>query len=250
VPRLAAPAQLEQVAAELAAHPARLVILDPLYLAAAGARGNDLYEMGELLQGAQQVCQHAGAALVVVAHWNKTGEGRGHKRTYGTGPAQWGRVLVSASVHARHTGDDLVSTVELGFEAIGGEIADQQWRIRRTVWADDPADLASPLHYQVDRLPPAEPGPANTSAPRARFDGDPVADQPELAAVAPAARKLLLLLRQAGQPLTLAELLDRAAGRWRPMDRATASTALNQLAKHDLADGEDGAGAGKRWWSR
>ena len=81
---------------ELAAHPAALVIVDPLYLAVAGAAtGADLYGMGAVLAGIQAVCQHAGAALVVVTHWNKTGEGRGAKRISGVGPGAWGRVLAS-----------------------------------------------------------------------------------------------------------------------------------------------------------
>jgi hypothetical protein len=76
VPRLTSGADLAAVGAELAAAPAALVILDPLYLAVgvAGA-GADLYAMGTVLSAIQGVCQGAGAALVVVTHWNKTGEG-------------------------------------------------------------------------------------------------------------------------------------------------------------------------------
>jgi RecA-family ATPase len=69
--------ELAAVQAELAAHPAVLVILDPLYLAAAGASGSSLYDMGAVLQAIQGVCQQAGCALLVVTHWNKTGDGRG-----------------------------------------------------------------------------------------------------------------------------------------------------------------------------
>jgi AAA domain len=49
VPRLAAPgagSELTAIHAELEAHPAALVVLDPLYLAAAGASGSNLYDMG------------------------------------------------------------------------------------------------------------------------------------------------------------------------------------------------------------
>ena len=91
VPKLTSGQELQTVAAELAEHPAALVVLDPLYLAVAGAAsGADLYAMGAVLSGIQGVCQHAGAALVVVTHWNKTGEGRGAKRISGVGPGAWG----------------------------------------------------------------------------------------------------------------------------------------------------------------
>jgi RecA-family ATPase len=61
VPRLTAAGELAAVAEELAANPAALVILDPLYLAVgtAGA-GADLYAMGTVLSGIQAVCQQAG----------------------------------------------------------------------------------------------------------------------------------------------------------------------------------------------
>jgi hypothetical protein len=75
VPKLTSGEELKAVAAELAEHPAALVVVDPLYLAVAGAAsGADLYAMGAVLSGIQGVCQQAGAALVVVTHWNKTGE--------------------------------------------------------------------------------------------------------------------------------------------------------------------------------
>jgi RecA-family ATPase len=79
VPRLAAPgagSELAAIQAELADHPAALVVLDPLYLAAAGASGSNLYDMGAVLQAIQGICQAAGCALLVVTHWNKTGDGR------------------------------------------------------------------------------------------------------------------------------------------------------------------------------
>ena len=136
--------ELQAVAAELAEHPAALVVLDPLYLAVAGAAsGADLYAMGAVLSGIQGVCQHAGAALVVVTHWNKTGEGRGAKRISGVGPGAWGRVLASAGVANRTSSPDGASTVVLAVEVIGGELADLAFRVRRTVRAEDPADLAS-----------------------------------------------------------------------------------------------------------
>ena len=146
VPRLAAPGaggELAAIQAELEAHPAALVVLDPLYLAAAGASGSNLYDMGAVLQAIQGVCQHAGCALLVVTHWNKTGDGRGADRISGAGPAAWARVICSVSIQYRGSEEDGASTVLLGVEVIGGEVADTHFRIRRRVRADDPIDLGA-----------------------------------------------------------------------------------------------------------
>jgi AAA domain len=155
VPRLAAPGaggELAAIQAELAEHPAVLVVLDPLYLAAAGASGSNLYDMGAVLQAIQGVCQHAGCALLVVTHWNKTGDGRGADRISRAGPAAWARVICSVSIQHRGSEEDGASTVLLGVEVIGGEVADTGFRIRRRVRAEDPIDLAAPLAYSVEVL--------------------------------------------------------------------------------------------------
>src|SRR4029453_4042001 len=155
VPRLAAPgagSELAPIQAELEAPPAALVVLDPLYLAAAGASGANLYDMGAVLQAIQGVCQSAGCALLVVTHWNKTGDGRGADRISGAGPAAWARVICSVSVDHRGSDDDGASMVLLGVEVIGGEIADTRFRLRRRVQAEDPTDLGAPLAYSVEVL--------------------------------------------------------------------------------------------------
>jgi len=91
VPKLTDPHAMEAVREDLAAHPGTaLVIIDPLYLAAAGAKGSDLYAMGEALSGIQAECQDAGAALVVTTHWNKTGTGSGPDRFTGLVPPSGG----------------------------------------------------------------------------------------------------------------------------------------------------------------
>ena len=131
VPKLRDGGDLAELEAELGQRPARLVILDPLYLAAAGqANGGNLYEMGALLTPIQAICQAAGAALVVVTHWNKTGEGTGPKRITGAGPSAWGRVLASAAVAHRGTTPQGASAVVLGFELVGGEIGRASCRER------------------------------------------------------------------------------------------------------------------------
>jgi AAA domain len=158
VPMLRASADLLVVERELAERPARLVILDPLYLAAAGqATGGNLYEMGAVLTPIQAICQRASAALVVVTHWNKTGEGTDHKRISGAGPSAWGRVLASAAIAHRRTTPEGASAVVLAFQLVGGEIPDTRFRVRRTGRALDPVDLASPLEYATEVLPDDDP---------------------------------------------------------------------------------------------
>jgi hypothetical protein len=90
--------------------------------------------------------------LLVVTHWNKTGDGRGTDRISGADPAAWARVICSVAVHYRGSDPDGASTVVLGVELTGGKIADTRFRIRRRVRADDPADLGAPLSYNVEAL--------------------------------------------------------------------------------------------------
>jgi AAA domain len=235
VPKLTSGAELEAVAAELAELPAALVVLDPLYLAVGtGGAGADLYAMGAILSGIQGVCQHAGAALVVVTHWNKTGEGRGARRISGVGPGAWGRVLASAGVSHRATAGDGTSTVVLAVEVTGGEIPDQSFRVRRQVRATDPADLASPLHYHVEVL---------------ADDGDHAQDAAGVGELRPSARWVLAALRAGGPMQTVKQLGDRTAADGHQLKERTIQVALNALAEAGLAVG-DGDGDGlPRYWS-
>jgi len=208
-------------------------VLDPLYLAVAGAAsGADLYAMGAVLSGIQGVCQHAGAALVVVTHWNKTGEGRGAKRISGVGPGAWGRVLASAGVAHRTTTPDGASTVVLAVEVIGGELADLAFRVRRTVRAENPADLASPLHYAVEVLPE-----------------DPNDDDGPAADLKPSRRWVLQALRDGGAMQSVAQLGDRTAADGHQLKARTIQEALNDLEAAGLAAGTDPGAGLARYWS-
>ena len=159
VPHLTSDVHLGLIAANLAANPETvLVIIDPLYLAARGAKGSDLYAMGEHLERLQGITQEIDAALVVAHHWNQTGNGKGAERMSGAGPAEWGRFLGSAAVVTRHTDLSTKATaVTLDWSFVGDEIPDLDVRIRRRVWADDPDDLNSPMHYEVEQIHTAEP---------------------------------------------------------------------------------------------
>jgi hypothetical protein len=234
VPRLTSGADLAAVAGELAACPAALVILDPLYLAVgvAGA-GADLYAMGTVLSAIQGVCQRAGAALVVVTHWNKTGEGRGAKRISGVGPGAWGRVLCSAAVAHRATSADGASTVVLAVEVIGGELADTAFRVRRRIRAEDPADLASPLRYHVEVL-------ADDPA-----DGDAAATRELL----PSRQLVLAALRSGGPMQSVKQLGDHTAAQGHQLRKRTIQEALAELEERGLAVGTDAASGLARYWS-
>jgi hypothetical protein len=217
VPHLTNRSDLDAVAAELEANPAKLVVLDPLYLAARGANGALLYEMGEHLENLQQITQDAGAALVVATHYNKTGEGRGPKRITGAGPGAWGRVLVTVDVVGRHREPSGASVVTLAFEFIGDEIGEQSMRIRRRVWADDPHNLSSPMHYELEAAD--EDGPSD----------------PAMSGLSPAAVRIHTILQAEGRELTVLELQDLTAAAGWPLKQRTIQNALNDLQRRGLA---------------
>ncbi len=225
--------ELAAIQTELAAHPAALVVLDPLYLAAAGASGSSLYDMRAVLQAIQGVCQAAGCALLVVTHWNKTGDGRGADRISGAGPAAWARVICSVSIDHRGADDDGSSRVLLGVEVIGGEIADTRFRIRRRVRADDPADLGSPLTYSVEVL---------------AADDDQDLD-PAAAALSKSRQWVLTALRAGGDMQTVKQLGDRLAQAGHPLKPRTIQTALGELEAAGLAAGSEEGNGRARYWS-
>jgi hypothetical protein len=236
VPRLTSGEELATIERELADRPAALVVIDPLYLAVGhGATGANLYAMGAVLSAIQVVCQAAGAALVVVTHWNKTGEGTGVQRISGVGPGAWGRVLASAGVTHRATSPDrTTSTVVLAVELRGGEIADQHFRVRRQVASSDPADLAAPLRYSVEVLADDDPA----GAP-----GGPEAG------LRPSARWVLAALRDGGVMQTARQLGDRLAADGHPLRHRTMQAALAELDAAELASGTDPEPGLPRYWS-
>lgn len=217
-----------------------LAILDPFYLAAGGANGADLYAMGKLLERPQLLCEATGAALIVVTHFNRSRDLKGAARITGAGPAEWGRVLISASVVSRSTSDDLATTVLTELDIQGGEVPDRSIRVRRVIRADDPDDLDSPLTYSVDEPDHASQGDYSPSSSPSGTPG-----------VGPAATKLLEALDAQTDPAPIADLVDHVvATHGHGLKRPTCSTELNKLRGLDLADYLD-AGPGKeRLWYR
>lgn len=214
------------------------VIVDPLYLAAGGANGADLYAMGALLGNIQAVAQTYGTSLLIAHHWNKTGEGNGHNRSSGVGPGAWGRVLISVGVLSSHTDDTTQeTTVRLEWAFKGDEIPETTMTLVRRVRAEDPTDLNSPLHYEIRRTDDA------TTAAASGPD--------ELAGLRPAARRVVLVLRASSQALAVDEIGDRLAHdpTGLPLKRRTIQDALNTLSQpsHGLARQDGTRGFAQLW---
>jgi hypothetical protein len=210
-----------------------LVVLDPLYLAAGGANGADLYAMGKLLERPQHICQAVHAALLVVTHYNRSRELKGAARLTGAGPAEWGRVLLAAEVVSRHTDDATKTTTVLSSLAVtGGEVPDQTVRVRRVVRAVDPDDLDSPLTYTVDTPDTDDPQP-----------------MPAGSDLSPAAVKLLAAVTAQDEPATVEQLVDWiATHHGHGLKRPTCSTNLNALRERGLVDYLDQGKGRPRLW--
>jgi len=227
VPRLRQAEHLAEVAQELEEHPSKLVGLDPLYLAAAGAHGSDLYEMGDVLGGVQRIAQEAGAALILTTHWNKTGTGTGAERFTGVGPGAWGRVLASAAVERRGQDPDGASVVQLRWEFRGSELPDAVFRMRRRVRSEDPKSLTAQLFYGVEIT----------------SEGEQVSDS---------RGRILAVLGTAGiEGLTVHEIGDGVAGdgQGQPLTKRTIQRIVKELADAGQLDGEQSdPGHPGRWW--
>lgn len=233
-PHLNDTAHVAAMTTKIAAVQPRLVVIDPFYLSARGADLKDLYGMGALLETPQRICQGQGAALLIVTHFNR-GQGQGAARITGAGPAEWGRVLISATVVSKRTDPTTKATrVLTELEIIGGEIPDQILRIHRHIWTDDPDDLNSPMHVETA----ATVGDQEETSTAAAND------------LAPAERKLLEALQAATEPLTSSALVDLVALRHgHGLKRETASKALNELERRGHAVSTDPGSFKPKLWA-
>jgi hypothetical protein len=235
VPHLSDDAAMVLVEDEIEQHRPVLVIIDPLYLAARGAKSSDLFAMGEVLEAAQSVCQRYGAALLITHHWNKTGEGKGAKRNSGAGTDAWGRLLISISKISIIEDPATGGTVAvLEFEFQGDEIAESSVLIRRRVWADDRDSLTSPMHYEVEP-----------------FESSSIISDPRLSGLTPAAARVLEILETDGAVLTVRDIGDRMAqlqdGR-SVLKPRTIQDALARLSKTDKVSEVDATVGGAGHW--
>ncbi|MDO0937403.1 AAA family ATPase [Streptomyces sp. DG2A-72] len=213
-----------------------LIIIDPLYLAAGDkAKSSDLNSMGAMLYRVQRIAQEFDASLLITHHWNKTGQGDGHDRSSGVGPAEWGRFLISVGVQGGERTDPNTkeSTVRLKWQFKGDEIAVPAMTLIRRVRADDPDDLSSPMQYSIEQA----------------------ANEPEdgTAELTPSERKLLeAMIAAGGRPETVAQLVDRIAEKHgHGLRRETCSRGLNRLAELNLADQipPEGVGKAAQWFA-
>lgn len=227
-PKLANAEQVERLALTVAAVQPVLTIIDPGYLAISGAETSNLTSMGTLLERAQIVAQDAGSALLISHHWNKTGQGTGADRFTGTGFAEWGRVLMSGSTLSNNTDKDTGMTTRVcKLEVTGDEIGDTEILYRRRVWVDDPNDLASAMHYDVQIVEAAD---ANATAAPA-----------EVAGLKPAARRVLEVLRaRAGQWMDSVQIGDVLAQTGMPLQKRTILEAGQALVEKGLASESGG----------
>ncbi|MDA2805728.1 AAA family ATPase [Nocardiopsis suaedae] len=231
-PQLNDKAHLSLIAADLDEYSPALCIIDPLYLAAGGANGADLYAMGAMLGSIQAVAQANSASLLLAHHWNKTGEGKGHHRSSGVGPGAWGRVLIAVSVlNARTDPQTTETTVRLKWSFKGDEIPETDVNLVRRVVAQDPTDLTSPLKYSIEK-----------SDDQGEDDDTP--DD----GMSPSQRRIKKVLASASGPLTVLAIgdqlaADTAAGP--PLKKRTIQDALTKLmrAGHAREAGTDGFAA-------
>jgi AAA domain len=198
-----------------------LVIVDPLYLAARGAELTDLYKMGALLETIQHLCQRANASLMVIHHYNRSRDIKGSARFAGAGPAEWGRVLIGVSTISRYTDPDSQEThVTTELDIIGGEVADQTFRVHRKIRAEDPDDLGSPLHYTVT----------------VTVSDQEAATVPTMPDAKPAVQRVYAILAaDQTNALTVREIGDKLAAEGKPLKPRTIQDALQSLG--NLVDG-------------
>ncbi|MGD0287392.1 MAG: AAA family ATPase [Acidimicrobiales bacterium] len=227
-PHLSDEQHLTTIAAELGEVRPSLTVIDPLYLAARGAQGSQLYEMGAVLEGIQSLCQQVDSALLVSHHLNRQ-EGRGMGRLSGAGPAEWGRVIVTGEAKVSHTDPETQeSAVTLELDFVGDEIPETTLTIRRHVRAVDPDDLASRLVYSVEIL---------ENVIRERDDGMPPSHQ----------RVLEIVNNASGEWLDTLQIGDKLADQGRPLKRVTILAATKALVDNSLIERRGSVGNAFQW---
>lgn len=152
--KLDRPEEVSRLYDNLAEFKPALTVIDPWYMSAGDeADGKTISKMGVVLGNLQGVAQEIGSALLVTAHWNKSGDGKGVSRWSGAGLAEWGRVLINVAVDrftaARPYSEDQTrrTIVDLSI-TLSGQVSGT-YTVHREVWRDDARDLSTPLRYLV-----------------------------------------------------------------------------------------------------
>lgn len=152
--KLDQPEAINKLHADLEAFSPDLIGIDPWYMSAGDdADGKTLSKMGTVLGNLQGVAQDLGSALLITAHWNKSGDGKGVSRWSGSGLAEWGRVLINVAVDksvpsAPYSEDKTGKTSVDLTVSLAGQVTGNYW-VHREVWRDDAADLSSTMRYLV-----------------------------------------------------------------------------------------------------
>lgn len=131
-----------------------LLLIDPWYMSAGEeGDGKTISKMGVVLGNLQGVAHELGSALLITAHWNKSGDGKGVSRWSGSGLAEWGRVLINVAVDkympARPYADDPTgrTAVDLSISLAGQTSGN--YRVHREVWREDAKELTTRMGYLV-----------------------------------------------------------------------------------------------------
>lgn len=166
--KLDQPEAVNRLYEDLAPFNPDLIYIDPWYMSAGeGADGKNLAQMGTVLSNLQGIAQELSAAMLITAHWNKSGEGKGVERWSGSGLAEWGRVLINVGVDkwtpaAPYQEDPTGrTTVDLRVD-VSGQTSGSYW-IHREVWRDDARRLELPMRYLVTAREQEDPESENSS---------------------------------------------------------------------------------------
>lgn len=149
-PHLSNLEDLDEMEAQIQEMQPRLVVIDPLYLAAKGANTASVTEMGGLLEVVQLMCQDVGSSLVIVAHFNRNKDASGAARISGAGPWEWARVIITATIKRKES-EDHKTVVTTRLDALLGNGADRDVTVKRSVWSDDAHDLNALLNVRTER---------------------------------------------------------------------------------------------------
>jgi hypothetical protein len=124
--------------------------------------------------------------------------------------------------------------VVLDIDFQGDEIPETTTRIRRRVWADDPGDLSSALHYEVIAI---------------EWDDGP--QDPELQGLSPSAKRVLAVLESDADwraVKTIGDALAEDSTGLSPLKARTIQTALQRLVEAELVETKSILGSSGGQW--
>ncbi len=142
----------DAIQAELDTHQPALVVIDPWYsYASTETDARDLYQTGAVLNGLRELVCQDGTSLLIVNHFNQTGNGNGLKRITMAGHAEWcdswwllnhrtppnvedGRFALTMDIGSRQWGGrtwDLDYDLGRFDDDLGAHVGQMTWDVRR-----------------------------------------------------------------------------------------------------------------------